>query len=75
MIDLTLACVPKYGLDNELKQVIPSRPAGLGGRSISGRRAAESDGWCRGAIGIVGIASYGTKGWVEFGLVADKFVR
>ena len=27
-----------------------------------------------GAIGIVGIASYGTKGWVEFGLGAEGFV-
>ena len=34
----------------------------------------ESDGWCGGAIGIVGIASYGTKDWVEFGLGAEEFV-
>ena len=42
IIDLTLASVPNYGLnDGELKQVIPSRPAGLDGRSIRGRRAGE----------------------------------
>jgi hypothetical protein len=40
IIDLTLASDPKYGLDDgELKQVIPSRPASLDGRPISGRRA------------------------------------
>lgn len=41
-IGLTLASVPNYGLDDgELKQVISSRPAGLDGRSISGRRAGK----------------------------------
>lgn len=41
-IDLTLASVPNYGLtDGELKQVISSRPAGLDGRPISGRRAGK----------------------------------
>jgi hypothetical protein len=35
----------------------------------------ESDGCCGGAIGIVGTASYGTKGWVEFGLGAEGFVN
>lgn len=41
-MDLTFASVPNYGLDDgELKQVISSRPAGLDGRSISGRRAEK----------------------------------
>ena len=41
-IDLTLASVPNYGLDDgELKQVISTKPAGMDGRSISGRRAGN----------------------------------
>jgi hypothetical protein len=33
VIDLTLDYVPNYGFDDKLEQDIPSRPAGLDGRS------------------------------------------
>ena len=72
---MTLASVPNYGLtDGELKQVILRDPlVWTGGRLAAG--GPESDGWCGGAIGIVGIASYGTKGWVEFGLGAEELIE
>jgi len=69
LIDLTLACVPKYGFSNELEQVIPSRPAGLDGRSAADGPVMVE------AIGIVGMMSYGTRDQFEFELGAEELVR